>query len=1560
FRIIESGREIPLFYSGANPTSMTASDYLAFVGRRNTGAAEDYLYDSDPSRRSSTYNSLFSDTTTYWLTWGGNPGSRMERVPPSAGTVALGTTRDTLHLESDNTYYPGDSASRGNPLYTDREGYYWARVAHNTNQGDRERTDDVQLSSAPSSTADTAFVRVRLNSETTSRHHVVMQLRLYDGASSAFVPVDTMDWTGLGLVTLEANIPQNQIPPDGNLRVRLRSRNDFGSAIPNNWFLDWIEVSYVRNLNARAGQVQAHVESSGDYALGLAGFTSDSVLALNTTTLEAIAAPVLAGQATVRAQSSASSSFWISGTGAYLSARIIADRPSNLADASNSADYVIIRPDALAASATALADYRRSVAGSGYEVAEVSLEDIYDQFDYGRPTPAAIRRFVRATYSWSRPPRFVVLWGDALYPSKGRARQPWEVPSFGQTVSDGWYAMQNESLVDWRESVAIGRIPNRSNADGLLFVDKISDYESRPVDRWQKNSAYLVGGVSEVERRILQSHAISWSTRAANHPTALDTLHFFKTSSDALDPTFKDSLQLALQNGLSWLTYFGHSAAQTWEIVTDPPATFGNAGKLPVILSLGCFTGDFASGNGSESDLRSFSEQLILDNLNGGIVHWGASSSGTIGASAALSDEIHTSVFVDSLRLMGEILRVAKGRFADRFTDPLSVKHLLQYGLIGDPATRLAIPVQPDFRMQPEQISIRPLTPIPADSNLTVTVRLENLGLAPADSVVVRTSRRRPDQSTDVQQLLVPSFGLTSDQIVQFSINDEDVGEHTISVDVDSDNRFEEVDELNNGADRSVNVFATGLSIIAPPPLGLVDTVAPTLRVTASRREPGTIPIVFELDTDVAFSSPGLQTFSTGAAGLVAEWQPAGLRDDSTYFWRARIDDGSSSWQSGSFTIDTGLGKNGWMQRSLLFDENETDGYLDWTTAGWSLREFDREVSAAAERGSGIWQGQFVVSGQRIERLTLGFGLLVIDGKTGALKSHTSAATYPNDFFDDIAAYDTLAAQASRIVDGDHVFVRTRHLGNKTGLVEIPDSIKTIFRDLHSVAIDTLTYRDVWIMFSRKGFPAETREWVPPVSVNEIVRDTVLQFTFGRGATATPAIGPAQEWKSFGWDRESMSPSSRVTLDIVSVNSDQVLFAGIEPSDDVDLASIDPTDHPYLALRGNFLDSTNTGTPQLQQWHVEYTPVAELALDPLMSSIAPDTVREGQTIDVSSAVENLSDLAALSTHVDYFLTTASNQRLHLGTDTLSALTGREASAAALVVDTRGLVGDNNLEVRLSQPGYVEPILFNNVLVWPFHVQRDTQAPTVEVLIDGDVFPPDPDPVVNLQDPALPFVALAPTVEIFVNDENEFLSLQGDTTIVRVYLDGKEIPAADLSFGPGKRQSDRATIRFSPDLPASDTTHTIIVEAFDATGNPASDNPYQVHFRTQTFVEVERVYPYPNPMSSSTVFAFRLLGADAFSIDDFRLRIYTINGQLVREFDLIEDPSTLESGALKVGWNKIRWDGRDEDGDLVATGVYLYRVFASAQDESIHSGEGCAGDRSCRTASAPVEKLVVIR
>ena len=103
------------------------------------------------------------------------------------------------------------------------------------------------------------------------------------------------------------------------------------------------------------------------------------------------------------------------------------------------------------------------------------------------------------------------------------------------------------------------------------------------------------------------------------------------------------------------------------------------------------------------------------------------------------------------------------------------------------------------------------------------------------------------------------------------------------------------------------------------------------------------------------------------------------------------------------------------------------------------------------------------------------------------------------------------------------------------------------------------------------------------------------------------------------------------------------------------------------------------------------------------------------------------------------------------------------------------------------------------------------------------------------------------------------------------------------------------------------------------------------------------------MNSHTVFAFRLRGSDAMLFDEFRLRVYTLTGRLVREFDLVEEPYLLEAGGLRIDWNKLRWDGRDEDGDLIATGVYLYKVFARAEGEPMRVN-----------SASGIEKLVVIR
>lgn len=69
--------------------------------------------------------------------------------------------------------------------------------------------------------------------------------------------------------------------------------------------------------------------------------------------------------------------------------------------------------------------------------------------------------------------------------------------------------------------------------------------------------------------------------------------------------------------------------------------------------------------------------------------------------------------------------------------------------------------------------------------------------------------------------------------------------------------------------------------------------------------------------------------------------------------------------------------------------------------------------------------------------------------------------------------------------------------------------------------------------------------------------------------------------------------------------------------------------------------------------------------------------------------------------------------------------------------------------------------------------------------------------------------------------------------------------------------------------------------------------------------------YPNPLNPGTVIPFDLVAESHVS-----LTIYDLLGQRVR---------TLVQGATKPGRHAVRWDGRDQAGRQVGTGVYVYRL-----------------------------------
>ena len=123
-----------------------------------------------------------------------------------------------------------------------------------------------------------------------------------------------------------------------------------------------------------------------------------------------------------------------------------------------------------------------------------------------------------------------------------------------------------------------------------------------------------------------------------------------------------------------------------------------------------------------------------------------------------------------------------------------------------------------------------------------------------------------------------------------------------------------------------------------------------------------------------------------------------------------------------------------------------------------------------------------------------------------------------------------------------------------------------------------------------------------------------------------------------------------------------------------------------------------------------------------------------------------------------------------------------------------------------------------------------------------------------------------------------------------------------------------TVRFPlQDLEAG--THTIKVRAWDIANNP-SEASIDFVVKTDKKLRLDHVLNYPNPFTTKTSFYFEHnQAAETF---DILIHIFTISGKLVKT---IESHQFLEGNRSTA----IDWDGRDDYGDKIGKGVYLYRM-----------------------------------
>ena len=135
-------------------------------------------------------------------------------------------------------------------------------------------------------------------------------------------------------------------------------------------------------------------------------------------------------------------------------------------------------------------------------------------------------------------------------------------------------------------------------------------------------------------------------------------------------------------------------------------------------------------------------------------------------------------------------------------------------------------------------------------------------------------------------------------------------------------------------------------------------------------------------------------------------------------------------------------------------------------------------------------------------------------------------------------------------------------------------------------------------------------------------------------------------------------------------------------------------------------------------------------------------------------------------------------------------------------------------------------------------------------------------------------------------------------------------------------------------------HTLSLKAWDVYNNSATAEIQFIVFNENESLVINNVLNYPNPFVNYTEFWF---SHNSSEVLDISVQIFTVSGKLVRT---LNGQTALAGGkSVKSTSRDIVWDGRDDFGDKIGKGTYIYKL-------KVHS-------QSTNKSVEKIEKLVIL-
>ncbi|MEO1625645.1 MAG: C25 family cysteine peptidase, partial [Bacteroidota bacterium] len=814
------------------------------------------------------------------------------------------------------------------------------------------------------------------------------------------------------------------------------------------------------------------------------------------------------------------------------------------------------------------ADYRASQIGGDFKVMIVEIGQLYDQFAYGVEThPLSIRNFGHFIDSIMPAPRYAFIIGKGREYSEIRREEdkvgeedlPLLVPTYGIPGSDAMLFSDGRSPIS---RIPVGRLAANNGQEVNLYLKKVKAFEANVnlpqtiEDRaWMKRIIHLGGGGTQ-EQALIRNNLEGMENIIETNLFGGEVTGFYKNSSDPVQISTSEQIFNLINGGVSMITFFGHSGANTFDFNIDNPDNYRNKDKYPLMFSLGCHIGNI------HTHFQGVSERFTFDE-DAGAIGFGASSSlGFIFAlnrfSRSFYDLLGGEMYGASI---GDIQKETVRRLFPSAGNGM-LELLQQFTFHADPAIRMNPAPGPDYVVDPESVKFEPGLINAQLDEFDLSFTVMNIGRAIEDSIVIRIEQQFPDGSTVVpvlQKIAAPAF--KTDLTLSIPVYGRNsVGQNKLFITVDATNEVEEVpafsaesnNELVTTTGKGIPFFVidNGVLQLYPKEYAIVgDSDISLLSSTLNALSPSQ-KFFIEIDTTALFNSPLKRSEEITQEGGIIRWKPQmNWTDETVYYWRVSPDSTNAQigfvWENSSFLYLSGAG-DGWNQSHYFqyldsrFDNMTLDSASRAFTFGDDIKDvrminkvWDPDNPPQYFNDNSPWRSPFswtINEGVQVmvrRDRTLRYWLNTREGLYGSINGKGQIVPFPYHTNTEDERADLMTLLEDVIPDGDYVILYTVLRSTASDFspeLWAQDSTsygKNIFSLLEEQgATQVRRMKDLgsvpYVLIYKKG------EGVLAERIGESIEDIVsvdigLPSSLFEGQINSTLVGPASKWTSLQW-----------------------------------------------------------------------------------------------------------------------------------------------------------------------------------------------------------------------------------------------------------------------------------------------------------------------------------------------------------------------------------------------------------------------------------------------------------